>query len=197
MTDTAQSRSNGVDQHEITVLLQAHREGDRQAFDRLVELVYPHLRRLARSQLRRGRAGETLRTTALVHEAYLRLADETGIQWDGRAHFFGVAARAMRQIIVDHARARNAAKRGGGKAPLTLDESDLAVEEQAETILLLDTALDKLADLNERLSRVVECRFFAGLTEEETAAALSLSRATVQRDWTKARAWLRRELDTA
>lgn len=194
MSPPAPESPAGLDRLEITRLLQDHRAGDREAFDRLVELVYPHLRRLARSRLRRGTSGETLRTTALVHEAYLRLAQQTGIQWDGRAHFFGVAARAMRQIIVDHARSRTAAKRGGGQARLSLDETDIAVEEQSHTILLLDTALDRLADLDQRLCRVVECRFFAGLTEQETAAALDLSRATVQRAWVKARAWLRREL---
>jgi RNA polymerase sigma factor (TIGR02999 family) len=181
---------------EITTLLRAQREGDPAAFDRLVEVVYPKLRSLARSQLRGGRPGQTLNTTAVVHEAYVRLAESTRVEWQNRGHFFGVAARAMRQVIVDHARRRNAAKRGGGKAPVSLHDADLAIEAQADTIQLLDTALDRLSELNPRLPRVVECRFFAGLTEQETADALGLSRATVQRDWLKARAWLKRELDS-
>lgn len=181
---------------EITDLLIAHRDGDREAFQRLVPLVYEDLRRIARRQLRRVGSGGTLNTTALVHEAYLKLVDQTRIAVNDRGHFYALAARAMRQIIIDHARKRSAAKRGGGKRPVSLDKVQVAVVEQAEMLIAIDDALDRLSGLNERLTRVFECRYFAGLSEKETAEALSLSLRTVQRDWMKGKAWLRRELAT-
>jgi len=179
---------------DITELLMAYRRGDRSAFERLVPLVYHDLRRIAHRQLGRGRRGATLDTTALVHETYLKLVDQTRVSVSDRSHFFALAARAMRQVIVDYARQRNAAKRGGGKVPVTLDRVQVPVAEQAELMLVIDQALDRLTALNERLTRVFECRFFVGLSEEETAEALDLSLRTVQRDWMKSKAWLRTEL---
>ena len=181
-------------QGEITNLLIAHREGNRQAFEQLVPLVYDDLRRIARRQLARHRAQGTLNTTALVHEAYLKLVDQTRVEVNDRNHFFAIAARAMRQIIIDYARKRTAQKRGGGVRPISLDKVQVGVPEQAETLLAIDDALERLSQLNERLTRVFECRYFAGLTDQETADALSMSLRTVQRDWMKGKAWLRREL---
>jgi RNA polymerase sigma factor (TIGR02999 family) len=178
---------------EITALLRAHHAGDRDALGRLVPLVYDRLRAIARRQVARGWRGRTLTATGLVHEAYLRLADETG-DWQDRSHFFAVCAMAMRQILVDYARRRGARKRGGGDADLTLDPEAVAVEQQAERVLAVDQALARLASFNERLARLVECRYFAGLTEQETADALGVSLRTVEREWPRARAWLRKEL---
>jgi RNA polymerase sigma factor (TIGR02999 family) len=183
----------GVD-HLITRLLGQLRDGDPTALDRLLPLVYEELRRIARRQLRQQRAGETLNTTALVHEAYLKLVDQTGVAWTDRAHFFGVAARAMRQILINQAQKYGTRKRGAGWRRISLDETVLAVEEQAGMLLALDDALTRLAELNERLSRLVECRFFGGMTEEEVAAALGVSDRTVRRDWLKAKMWLYAEL---
>lgn len=182
------------DSGEITRLLQAHHGGDREAFDALVPLVYERLRRIARGQIRRGGRGRTLDTTSLVHEAYVQLVDETGVDWQDRGHFFAISARAMRRILVDYARERTALKRGGGLPDLTLEPGRHGVAGQAEEVLAVDRALDGLAEFNERLARVVECRYFAGMTEEETAQALGSSLRTVQRDWARARAWLRKEL---
>jgi RNA polymerase sigma factor (TIGR02999 family) len=179
---------------EITRLLVARRQGDREAFEQLVPLVYEDLRQIARRQLARHRAHGTLNTTALVHEAYLKLVDQSRVEVNDRGHFFAIAARAMRQIIIDYARRRSAVKRGGGKVPVSLDKVQIAVDDQAEVLLTIDDALERLTSLNERLTRVFECRFFAGLTEQETAEALDLSLRTVQRDWMKGKAWLRREL---
>jgi RNA polymerase sigma factor (TIGR02999 family) len=181
-------------QGEITNLLVAHRDGDREAFEQLVPLVYEDLRRIARRQLARHRVRGTLNTTALVHEAYLKLVDQTRVEVNDRNHFYAIAARAMRQIIIDYARKRTAQKRGGGRTPISLDKVQVGVADQAEMLLAIDTALKKLSSLNERLTRVFECRYFAGLTEQETADALSMSLRTVQRDWMKGKAWLRREL---
>ena len=181
---------------EITELLIAHREGDRAAFEKLIPLVYPDLRRLAHAQLNRGRPGQTLNTTALVHEAYLKLVDQPRVSVNDRNHFFCLAARVMRQIVVDFARRRAAAKRGGGKIDLSLEEIQVSVQAQAESMLAIDQALKGLSELNERLTQVFECRFFGGMSEQETADALDLSLRTVQRDWMKGRAWLRRELTT-
>ncbi len=179
---------------QITELLIAHRGGDAEAFQKLVPLVYDDLRRIAGQQLARLRFGDTLNTTALVHEAYLKLLDQTRIDVEDRAHFFAVAARAMRQIIIDYARRRSAEKRGAGRPAVSLDSVQIGVEEQAETLLAIDSALHRLSQLNERLTRVVECRYFAGLSEQETADALTVSLRTVQRDWMKGKAWLRQEL---
>lgn len=181
-------------QHDVTRLLLAWRGGDAGAFEELVPLVYQDLRRLARHQLRRDHQGWTLQTTGLVHEAYLRLVDADKVDWQDRGHFLGVAARAMRQVVIEYARRRSAEKRGGGQRPATLDDRVLAVDEHAEWLLALDQALERLAAHRERLAQVVECRFFAGLSNEETAEALGTSVRTVKRDWTFARSWLQREL---
>ncbi len=182
---------------EITRLLELHAQGDSDAFDRVVELVYPELLEIARRQLRNQNVRRTLDTVALVHEAYLRAAEPGEIRWQNRGQFFGITARAMRRVVVDCARRHYAQKRGGGQRELTLDPERIAVEEQAEWILDLHRALKSLSDFNERLTRVVECRFFAGMTQEETAEALQVSRPTVQRDWLRARAWLQREMEGA
>jgi RNA polymerase sigma factor (TIGR02999 family) len=179
----------------ITDLLRAHREGNRDAFDAVVPLVYQRLRTLARAQVRRGGRGGALDTTGLVHEAYVQLVAETGVEWQDRGHFYAVCARAMRRILVDHARHRSARKRGGGEPEVTIVPGMAAVDQQVELVLAVDGALAKLSAFNERLARVVECRFFAGMTEEETAAAIQAPIRTVQRDWQRARAWLRRELE--
>ncbi len=176
---------------EITLLLQRHHRGDRGAFDRLVTLAYERLRAVARGQLARaGRRGQTLDTTALVQEAYLDLVDEHAVDWQDRGHFFAVCARAMRRILVDDARRRQAVKRGAGAVAVTLQPDMVAVDARSEQVLAVDAALEELAAFNPRLAQVVECRWFAGMTEEETARALDTSLRTVQRDWTRARAWL-------
>jgi RNA polymerase sigma factor (TIGR02999 family) len=181
-----------VDPGMVTQLLVASRD-DRSALDRLLPLVYDELSRIARRHLRR-QSGQTFNTVALVHEAYLKLVDQTQVSFQDRTHFLATAARAMRHILVDYARRRGAQKRGAGVRPLSLDDVDVAVEEQAAFLLGLDEALTRLAAVNERLSQIVEYRFFGGLTEEETAAALGISDRTVRRDWIKAKAWLRLEL---
>jgi len=175
---------------EITRLLIDWREGRSEAPGELFPLVYGELRKLARGQLRRHPAGETLRPTALVHEAYLKLVDQTRVRVNDREHFFALAARAMRQILVDHARRRSARKRGGDAIRTTLSEEDTPVEIRAIELLTLDHALTRLESLEPRLAEVVELRFFGGLSVEETAAALDLSSRTVKRDWRKARAFL-------
>lgn len=180
---------------EVTRLLQAYREGDREAYDRLFPIVYDDLRRIARAHLRRQRSGHTLGTTGIVHEAYLKLVDPASNGYQDRNHFLAVAARAMRQVIISYARRHAAGKRGGGERALPLEERDIPVQTQAEAILDVDRALARLEEFEPRLARVVECRFFAGLDEEETAAALGISTRTVQRDWMRARAWLREELE--
>lgn len=181
-------------QGEITELLHAYAGGDRDAFDRLVPMVYDELQRIARNHLRRTNRGATLDTTGLVHEAYLKLAGQKGMQVSDRGHFLAIAASAMRQVIISRARARLATKRGGGEVHVTLDEERVSSDEQAEWLLDLDRALSALRDRDERLARTVECRFFAGLSEEETAAALGVSLRTAQRNWMRARAWIRTEL---
>ncbi len=191
----------GPSSHDVTILLDQARDGDPSAFDRLLPLVYDELHRLAHRQRNRQRASETLNTTALVHEAYEKLArqrdragDEARLGWNDRAHFFRVAAKAMRQILVDHARARRAQKRGGDDVPIALDAVPLAAEERADEILALDEALTCLAGLDARQAEVVELRYFVGLTIEEAAEVLGLSPATVKREWTAARAWLHRAM---
>jgi len=180
--------------HDVTELLIAHRRGDDGAFDQLVGLVYEDLRRLARAQLRRIRPGDTLDTTALVHEAYLKLVDHTRADWRDRGHFMAVTATAMRQILIDYARGRARAKRGGGAAAAPLDDAHAAVVSEAERLLDIDRALQQLAAFDARLVQVVECRYFAGYTDQETADALGLSLRTAQREWLRARAWLRQAL---
>lgn len=161
--------------------------------DELVPLVYQELRRLASSYLRGERADHTLQTTALVHEAYLKLADQRQTTWANRGHFFGIAAQAMRRILVDHARSRGRAKRNAG-TPITLQEELAGATGPSDEVLDVDEALERLAQLDERQARIVELRYFAGLTIEDTAMALHLSPATVKREWTSARAWLQQEL---
>ncbi|MEM9554958.1 MAG: sigma-70 family RNA polymerase sigma factor [Acidobacteriota bacterium] len=178
---------------QVTRILRQYADGEGQAFDDLMAVVYDELRRIARRQLGRMRFGETLNTTGLVHEAYLKMVDQRTARWQDRKHFFAICAHAMRQIIVDHARRRNAQKRGGGERGETLDEG-LVADRQARTILELDEALEALRQVDERMVKVVECRFFAGMTEQETSDALDMSLRTVQRTWTRARAWLKREM---
>jgi RNA polymerase sigma-70 factor (ECF subfamily) len=180
---------------EITRLLVAWSDGDEQAFTALMPLVYGELRRLASRRLGRERAGHTLQTTALVHEAYLRLVDQKEANWRNRAHFFAVAAQMMRRILVDYARSRNFAKRGGGAKQVSLDEAMIVSDERAADVVALDEALDALARFDERKSRMVELRFFGGLSIEETAEVLGVSPGTVMRDWTLAKAWLQREIN--
>jgi RNA polymerase sigma factor (TIGR02999 family) len=180
---------------DITELLIAHGAGDAAALDRLVPLVYGDLRRVAGAQLRRHRPGDTLNTTGLVHEAYVRLVDQSRASWRDRGHFFAVSALAMRQIVVDYARRRGRQKRGGDQMIVSFDEEAMhPAAREAGRLLDIDAALEKLAKHDRRLARVVECRFFAGFTEEETAEALGVSVRTAQREWYKARAWLRAEL---
>ena len=180
--------------HEVTQLLQELRGGNHEAVDRLVPLVYEDLRQIARRQLMHERSGHTLSTTALVHEAYFRLIDLDRVEWQDRAHFCAVAAQAMRRILVDYARRRNAQKRGGRQPHLSLDEGRVAVDDQAELVLSLDQALTRLSALDARLGQVVEYRYFGGLTEEEAAEVLNVSPRTIRRDWSKAKAWLFNEL---
>ena len=180
---------------EITRLLHAWRGGDIAAFDRLAPLVYDELRRMAHGYMRGEREEATLQATALVNEAFLRLVDATGVDWSDRAHFFAVSAQMMRRILVDAARARGRAKRGGAAAKLSLDEVPEIGSEHAQELVAVDDALDALAAFDPRKARVVELRFFGGLSVEETAAVLGLSPQSVMRDWRLARAWLLRELD--
>lgn len=177
-----------------TKLLARAHAGDRDAFDLLYSRLYEDLLGIARHQRRKGGPRETLDTTSLVHEAYRRLVDETGVAWECRAHFLAIAARTMRRVIVDYARERGAVKRGGGKPHVTLPPEGIGVERQIDDLVAIDEALATLAAFDERLERVAECRLFGGLTHEETASALDVSPRTVQRDWRRARAWLQRAL---
>jgi RNA polymerase sigma factor (TIGR02999 family) len=180
----------------ITELLVAWSDGDRAALDRLMPVVYDELRRLAAAHLSRERPQNTLRKTGLVHEAYVKLIDQTRVRWQNRAHFFAVAARLMRRIVIDHARARAAAKRGAGAA-LSLDDApELAVQADAD-LLKLDEALGRLTELDPRQGRIVELRYFGGLSIAETAEVLELSPATIKREWSMAKAWLYKELSAA
>jgi len=181
-------------QHEITRLLADWSNGDRQALERLTPLVYDELRRLAGRYLRQERVGHTLQSTALVHEAFLKLVGQNNVRWQNRAHFFGIAAQMIRRILVDYARARQAGKRGSGAERLSLDEAIALPGAPDLDLLALDDALEGLAKIDERQSRLVELRFFAGLTLEETAEVLQMSIATAKRDWVSAKAWLSREI---
>ncbi|HLT48116.1 MAG TPA: sigma-70 family RNA polymerase sigma factor [Rubricoccaceae bacterium] len=181
---------------DVTRLLQDLEGGDRAAFDRLLAAVYPELREMARARLRDQRAGHTLNPTGLVHEAYLRLVRYQDVSWKGRAHFFGAAATTMRRVLVDYARKKSADKRRGEHVSLTLAGDAAEADVTLEELLAIDDALERLAQERPRWVRVVECRYFAGLTLEETAEALGVSHGTVSNDWAMARAWLRRELAT-
>ncbi|HKP86737.1 MAG TPA: sigma-70 family RNA polymerase sigma factor [Blastocatellia bacterium] len=180
---------------DVTQLLLAWNSGDPSALDQIIPIVYEELRRVARRYLRRERQAPTLQSSALVHEVYLRLIDVKSVEWQDRAHFFAISARLMRQILVDFARRRRQLKRGGGAGSLlSLDEALMVPQEPAADLVALDEALATLASLNPRQGRVVELRYFGGLTEEEIAEVLKISARTVRHDWSLARAWLYREL---
>ena len=185
----------GISPGEVTNLLIELKNGNREAESRLMPLVYGELRRLAGLYMRGERPGHTLQATALVHEAYLRLVGYEDVDWQNRAHFFGVAANLMRRILVDHARAKQAKKRGGGDQKVSLDQAVLVRPEAPEQFLALDEALERLAKRDPRQARIVELRYFGGLSEEETAEVLEISVRTVKRDWSVARAWLYQQLN--
>lgn len=185
--------------HQFTRLLQAYRDGDTDALDRLVPMIYDELRMLARRQRRRRGGGHTVNTTALVHEAYFKLAGQEQPSWENRLHFFRVAAQAMRHILIDYARSRQAAKRGGDAQKMSLNDTAwsgpaIFSDDRAEELLVLDEALEQLADLDERQHQIVELRYFVGLTIDETADVLGISASTVKREWAMARAWLYRQI---
>jgi RNA polymerase sigma factor (TIGR02999 family) len=180
--------------HDVTALLGEWSRGNRSALDQLLPLVYDELRRIAARQLRRERPGNTLQPTALIHEVYLRLVDQRRVDWQNRAHFFGVAAQVMRRILVDYARRHNASKRGDGVAAVSIDDASEAAAPDVAGVLALDHALERLKALDAGLARIVELRAFGGLTIEEAAHVLTVSPSTAKRDWRTAKAWLKREL---
>jgi RNA polymerase sigma-70 factor, ECF subfamily len=184
-----------ANQEDVTGLLMAWSEGDRLALEQLMPLVYEELRRLAARYLRSERPDHTIQTTALVHEAYLRMIDQRQVQWQNRAHFFGVAARMMRRILINYARDQRAAKRGGDALKVPLDEANLLPQERGVDLIALDQALTLLAQTDARKSDLIELRFFSGLKLEEAAAVLGISLATAKRDWVVAKAWLYREIN--
>jgi RNA polymerase sigma factor (TIGR02999 family) len=189
------SGQDRADTQPITELLLELRHGQTGAVDRLYPLVYEELRRVAHRALRGERTGHTLGTTGLVHEAYMRLADQSRLEYHDRGHFYGIAARAMRHILVDYARRHSAAKRGGAdRRVIELDDALLGVEDRADALLELDEALTALEAVDPRLAQVVQCRFFGGLTEDETGEVLGVTARTVRRDWLKAKGWLYRKL---
>ncbi len=179
---------------DVTLVLEQMRQGDMRAADKLLPLVYNEFRALARHYLAQERANHTLQPTALVHEAYMKLVDQTRVNWQGRSHFFAVAAQAMRRILVDHARSHQRDKRGGGRARVVLDEAVALSPQKDEDVLALDEALERLAAIDPRQAKIVELRFFGGLSVEEVSEALGVSKRTVEGDWAFARAWLSREL---
>lgn len=180
--------------HRVTQLLIDWSNGDQSAFDKLMPLIDEELRRLAHHYMSRERVGHTLQTTALVNEAFLKLVNRKNLQWQNRAHFFGLAAQVMRTILVDHARSHASAKRGGGARNLELDEAMLVSQQKASEVVALDEALNQLALIDPRQSRIVELRFFGGLTVEEAAEVLHVSPVTIKREWSTAKAWLYHEL---
>ncbi len=182
------------DRDRVTRILRESPPGDRQALDRIFPIVYDELRRLAHAQLAGQPSGRTMSTTVLIHEAYLRLVDQTQARFEDRVHFYAYAARVMRTILVDYARSRGAQKRGGGLQFVEFDARDLPIESQADLVVAVDEALTRLADADQRLAQVVECRFFGGMTEAETAGLLGVTERTIRRDWIKARTWLHAEL---
>ncbi|MGE5344945.1 MAG: sigma-70 family RNA polymerase sigma factor [Acidithiobacillales bacterium] len=179
---------------EVTALLLAWSSGDREALEKLLPLVYGDLRKRAEGYLRQERSGHTLQPTALVHEAYLKLVDQKRVKWQNRAHFLGIASRAMREVLVDSARRHQAEKRGAGQTRVALEDGSAITPPRSLDLLALDLALQRLASLDERQSRLVELRVFAGLTIEEAAETLGISEATVSREWKHAEAWLHREM---
>jgi RNA polymerase sigma factor (TIGR02999 family) len=181
-------------QENVTELLLGWGDGNKEALDRILPIVYDELRKQAARYLRRERVGHTLQTTALINEAYIRLVDQKNVRWQNRAHFFGIAAQLMRRILVDHARAKGRAKRGGSDIRVSLSDANLIAKERDLDVVAVDQALERLAQIDEQQSRVVELRFFGGLTVEETAEVLKISPATVKRDWGMAKAWLHREI---
>lgn len=180
----------------VTQLLVAWNDGDQAARDELMSVVYQELHRLAHHYMKRESPGHTLQTSALVNEAFLRLVDQKNVQWQNRAHFFGIAAQMMRRILVDYARQRRYAKRGGGARQITLDEGLVVSDERNAEVVELSEALDRMAEFDQRKAQTVELRFFGGLSVEETAEVLAVSPGTVMRDWTLAKAWLRREMSS-
>ncbi len=182
------------DKGDVTRLLSAWSDGDEEALSALMPLVYDELRSLAAAYLRRERPDHTLRTSALIHEAYLRLVDQKRVRWHNRVHFFGVAAQAMRRVLVDHARSQQQAKRGGGARKVSLEEALTVAPEQAPELVALDEAMERLAAIDPRQAKIVELRFFGGLTSEEIGRVLGVSIPTVTRGWRMARAWLYRSL---
>ncbi|MCW5961812.1 MAG: sigma-70 family RNA polymerase sigma factor [Pyrinomonadaceae bacterium] len=184
--------------HDVTQLLVKWSDGDKDAFEELLPLVYDELHLIAHRYLRREREGQTLQTTALVHEAYLKMIDQTRVKWQNRSHFFGIAAQAMRRILVDNARRRHAEKRGSGGIKISLDDKEIDVsDERAAELIMLDEALKKLEAIDPERSRLVELRYFGGLSIEETAEVLGVGTATVNRSWRVAKAWLYKELSAA
>ena len=182
---------------DVTQLLLDWSNGDKAALDKLMPLVYDELHRLAHYYMNRERGGHTLQTTAIISEAYLELADQRSVRWQDRAHFFGVAAHLMRRILAGYARSRHYAKRGGAARRVSLEEAMIVSEQRASDMVALDDALTALAEIDERKMRIVEMRFFSGLSIDETAEALGVSPGTVMRDWTLAKAWLKREMSTS
>lgn len=185
------------DANSVTKLLEQWNSGDPEALDKLMPLIYEELRKMARRYMRGQNPGHTLQTTALIHEAYLRMVNQKEKHFENRAHFFGVAAQAMRHILVDYARARQADKRGGGARPISLEEAALVTQERAAELVAFDDALKELETLSKRQSRVVELRYFGGMSVEETASVLAVSSDTVMRDWSMAKTWLHRALRPA
>ena len=183
-----------ISRQEVTLLLQAWSEGDPTAPEKLAPLIYAELKRLARRYMRRENPGHTLETGALLNEAYLRLADWKNARWENRSHFYAVAAELMRRVLVDHARTRASQKRGAGVRPIALEEGMVIAPERSPDVVALDEAMKRLAEFDQRKSKVVELRFFGGLSVEETAAVLDVSPFTVLRDWNFAKAWLQREI---
>lgn len=178
----------------VTRILQDARTGDPDVADRIVPILYEELRRIARSQRRRSPRPDALDTGSVLHEAYLKLVDQTSAVWEDRVHFLAYASTAMRTVLLDHARRRSRMKRGGDAVRVTLHDDDAVVMREADTLIAVDEALSRLADEEPRLARVVECRFYGGMTEEETGTALGVTARTVRRDWLKAKAWLREAL---
>ena len=182
--------------HDVTQLLIAWNDGDQAARDQLMSVVYEELHRVARRYMRNESPGHTLQTSALVNEAFIRLVDQKNVHWQNRAHFYSIAAQMMRRILVDYARRRNYAKRGGGARALSLDEGLIVSDERSAEVVAVHEALEELAKFDPRKSQIVELRFFGGLTIDETAGVLGVSPGTVMADWTVAKAWLRREISS-